>query len=231
MSGLDWNQLNKAVVAVMNLNHSIRERYILVGGASLVCLGSTRVTSDIDLLFPYGSSAHLNPLPTRSPSVTRRGGKLYAMAGETEFPVDILETVIGDKTFEDLEPFTIPILGGIRTLDFPIALGIKIRSFFLRNDEVEAGCKKADSDIYDIIWITESIKGQGRMIDDVVAKAIPVGCYNMLLVKQRLGDTGALSDFLSIGGQKFQVPWEEDTDDQREYYGMMKMIHEEEGDL
>ncbi|PWW76602.1 hypothetical protein C7212DRAFT_47557, partial [Tuber magnatum] len=178
-------------------------RHILIGGASLACRGSTRATSDIDLPLPNASIPHLVSGLTQSQNVTCRGGVIYTRAGESEFPVDILESAVGDRTFEDLEPFTITTLCGIKTLDFPIALGIKIRCFYLRNDD-DYGIRKQESELYDI-----------RFIYEIVAKAIPIGCYNML-VKDRLGARGDLALFLSIGGHKFQVPWEEDTDDQHE---------------
>ncbi|RPA90280.1 hypothetical protein L873DRAFT_1795585 [Choiromyces venosus 120613-1] len=71
------------------------------------------------------------------------------------------------------------------------------------------------------------MKQAGQMVDDNVAKVIPMGCYNMLLVKDRLEGVGKLALFLSVDGQKFQVPWEEDTDEQHEYFVLMTAGEEE----
>ncbi|RPA90266.1 hypothetical protein L873DRAFT_1795580 [Choiromyces venosus 120613-1] len=71
------------------------------------------------------------------------------------------------------------------------------------------------------------MKQAGQMVHDNVAKVIPIGCYNMLLVKDSLEGVGKLALFLSVDGQKFQVPWEEDTDEQREYFVLMTAGEEE----
>ena len=227
MATLDNAQkLSEVVTAVVNLHRSLGEKFILVGGASLVCQGSERTTSDIDLLLPGASIPRLAFIPLHPPDVIRRAGVIYSKVGESEFPVDILQKVIGEMTYEDLEPFTITIFDEIRTLDFPIALGIKIRCWFLRNDSA-SGILKQESDLSDIGFICQRMKQAGKMIDDVVAKAIPIGCYNMKLVEDGLEDAGNLALFLSVGGHKFQVPWEEDTEDQRECYMLMVADEEE----
>lgn len=64
------------------------------------------------------------------------------------------------------------------------------------------------------------------MVNNIVAKAIPIGCNNMLLIKNWLKVTESLILFLSISGDKFQVPWEEDSKNQCKYY--MKMIADKE---
>ncbi|PUU80875.1 hypothetical protein B9Z19DRAFT_1191536 [Tuber borchii] len=225
MEALDNRQkLSEIVTAVANLQRSLGENFILVGGASLVCQGSERVTSDVDLLLPGASIPRLAYTLTQS-SVTRRAGVIYSIVEESEFPVDILEKVIGEKTYEDLEPFTITIFDEIKTLDFPIALGIKIRCWFLRDEETPLGIQKQESDLVDIGFICERMEQAGKVVDDMVAKAIPISCYNMQLVKDCLKDTGSLALFLSVGGHKFQVPWEEDSEEQRGYY--MEMMADE----
>ncbi|RPA92294.1 hypothetical protein L873DRAFT_1710812 [Choiromyces venosus 120613-1] len=204
-----------------NLYKSLGGKYILIGGASLACLGSTRVTDDIDLLLPAASIPRLVSSLTLSQDVTYRIGVIYTRGGMSEFPVDVLEKVIGDKTFEDLEPFTIIIQDGVKTLDFPIALRIKIRCFYLRNDETSSGTYKQD------VKYSGKMKQAGQVVDDNVAKVIPICCYNMLLVKDCLVGAGKLALFLSVDGPRFQVPWEEDTDTQREYF-MLKTSDGEE---
>ncbi|CUS15477.1 unnamed protein product [Tuber aestivum] len=220
-------RIRDAIAAIGNLDRRLREEYILIGGASLICLGSTRATSDIDLLVPGTSIALIAPSLVQSPDFSYRAGAISIKAGEIEFPVDILVKVVDDLTFEDLEPFTITIQDGIRTLDFPIALGIKIRCFYLRNDETSAGLEKQRSDLYDIRFICGKMEEASRVVDDIVAKAIRVGCYNMALVKHALEESGDLAVFLSVGGTKFQVPWEEDTEDQREYFALLEADDEE----
>ncbi|PWW63657.1 hypothetical protein C7212DRAFT_339835 [Tuber magnatum] len=52
----------------------------------------------------------------------------------------------------------------------------------------------------------------------------------MQLVKDALEHMGTLDLFLSVGGNKFQVPWEEDTDEQREYYTLLMAPSDDEED-
>jgi len=104
-------------------------------------------------------------------------------------------------------------------LDFPISLGVKIRCWFLRSDS-EQGIQKQESDLEDIDFICKEMEKTGRVVDDVVAKVIPISCYNMQLVKDSL-EAGNLDRFPAIGGNKFQVPWDEDTEDQRECYTIL----------
>ncbi|PUU75510.1 hypothetical protein B9Z19DRAFT_1131166 [Tuber borchii] len=190
MEAVDNTQrLSEVVTAVVNLERSLGENFILVGGASLVCQGSERVTSDVDLLLPGASIPRLAHSLTQSPEVVRRAGVIYSTAGGSEFPVDILET-----------------------------LGIKIRCCFLHNDETPGGIQKQASDLVDITFICDKMKLPGKVVDDEVAKAILIGCFNMQLVKDRLKEMGSLALFLSVGGDKFQVPWEEDSEEQHEYY-------------
>ncbi|RPA88599.1 hypothetical protein L873DRAFT_1824268 [Choiromyces venosus 120613-1] len=80
----------------------------------------------------------------------------------------------------------------------------------------------------DIAFICDKMQETNRVVDDVVAKAILVGCYNVQLVKDSLQQLGTLDRFLSVGANKFHVPWEEDTDDQREYYMMLMAASDEE---
>jgi len=95
--------------------------------------------------------------------------------------------------------------------------------------ETGPGLLKKESDLMDIVFICNKMQGMGRVVDAVEAKAIPIGCYNMLLAKTDLERNGKLEVFLAVGGDKFQVPWEDDTEEQREYY-MMEMASEEEDD-
>ncbi|KAG0637161.1 hypothetical protein HOY80DRAFT_1052508 [Tuber brumale] len=127
--------------------------------------------------------------------------KLQANEGSNNTKLAEVITAIGDKSYEDLEPFTVAILDGVRTLDLPIMLGMKIRSWWLRDDDSYYGIQKAASDISDINFLCMKMKQADRVVDDLVA--------------------GTLDLFLSVGGDKFQIPWDEDTEDQRELYELM----------
>ncbi|RPA90267.1 hypothetical protein L873DRAFT_1718583 [Choiromyces venosus 120613-1] len=112
------SKVGDVVTAVSNLCKSLGGKYILIGGASLACLGSRRVTSDIDILLPAASIPHLVSSLTLSQDVTYRTGVIYTRGGMSEFSVDVLEKVVDDRTFEDLDPFTITIHDGVKTWTF-----------------------------------------------------------------------------------------------------------------
>jgi len=231
MANSTGEKLVTVMTAVINLDRAFSEKYILIGGASLVCQGSQRVTMDLDVLVPVECIDRVSFTLTQSQDVTHRAGVVYSRAGETEFPVDILHRIIGDRSFEDLDPFTITILGGIKTLNLPISLGIKIRCWFMRNDEVESGQRKQISDLHDIGFICIEMQKMNMVVDNTVAKVIPVGPYNMQLVKDALEQVGTLDLFLSVGGDKFlQHPWEEDSDDQWEYDMLLRGPGDDEED-
>lgn len=218
MADSTGDRLATVMTAVTNLDRALGERYILIGGASLVCQGSQRVTMDLDVLVPVESIDRVALTLTQSEDVTHRAGVVYSRAGKTEFPVDILHRIIGDRSFQDLEPFTMTILGGIRTPKLPISLGIKIRCWFMRNDEDESGRRKQLTDLEDIGFICAEMQKINIVVESALAKVIPVGCYNMGLIKDALEQVGTLDLFLSVGGDKFLQPsWEEDSDDEWEY--------------
>ncbi|CUS13317.1 unnamed protein product [Tuber aestivum] len=169
MANSTSEKLAMVMTATANLDRAFGEKYILIGGASLICQGSQRVTMDLDVLVPAECIDRVAFTLTQSQDVTRRAGVVYSRAGEAEFPVDILPQIIGDKSFEDLEPFTITILGGIKTLDLPISLGIKIRCWFMRNDEVEPGLRKQISDLEDIDFICNQMQKTNRVVNNALA--------------------------------------------------------------
>ena len=69
-----------------------------------------------------------------------------------------------------------------------VALGVKIRCYYMRDDQTQNGIDKQRSDIADIIFISKKMKELGLKVDDDVAVLIPVNCYNMLLVRSTIED-------------------------------------------
>lgn len=130
--------------------------------------------------------------------LTYRVGLVYSRADQTEFPVDILDRIIGYCSFQDLEPFTITILGGIKIPKLPISLEIIILCWFILNIEDESGQCKQLSDLDDIGFICTKMQKINMIVESAMAKVIPVGCYNMGLIKDALGQVGTLDLFLSL---------------------------------
>ena len=188
------------ITTCTNLDRAFGKKYILIGGASLVCQDSWCVTIDLDILVLVECIDWVASTLSQSQDITYWAGVGYSRAGKTKFAIDILHQIIGDKCFEDLEPFSTTILGGIKTLNFPISLGIKIYCWFMCNDEAESGLRKQISDHDDICFIFNQMQKMNSVVDNVVAKAIPVGCYNMQLIKDALEEVEALDIFYLVCG-------------------------------
>ncbi|RPA98085.1 hypothetical protein L873DRAFT_1808653 [Choiromyces venosus 120613-1] len=67
-------KLGEVVTAIVNLDRLWGEKYILIGGASLICQGSQQVTMDLDVLVPGESIARIAFTLTESQNVTCRAG-------------------------------------------------------------------------------------------------------------------------------------------------------------
>ncbi|PUU75509.1 hypothetical protein B9Z19DRAFT_1131165 [Tuber borchii] len=91
----------------------------------------------------------------------------------------------------DLDPENIPALGEIKTSGCPIALGIKIRCWFLRNGETPLGIQKQELDLVDIGFICEKIEQAGKVVDDVVAKETTI--------HRRRGKLSSITHGLGLG--------------------------------
>ncbi|KAG0138723.1 hypothetical protein HOY82DRAFT_2445 [Tuber indicum] len=95
------------------------------------------------------------------------------------------------------------------------------------DDEVEEGRRKEMSDIMDVVFIRARMQQLGKRVDTMVANAVRVGCYTMQLVKDTSERKGYLTLFLPVGGDRFQVAWEDDTDDKREFYTLLTANEDE----
>jgi hypothetical protein len=79
-----------------------------------------------------------------------------------------------------------------------MSLGIKMKCWYLRSDS-EPGRIKQQSDIYDIGFISMTMRKQGETVQAEVSKQVAIGRYHMLMVVLELLDDRNLEDFEAAG--------------------------------
>ncbi|KAJ5888247.1 hypothetical protein N7495_008288 [Penicillium taxi] len=117
--------------------------------------------------------------------------------------------------YHQIEPFT-SILSGVRMMQADPALAVKLKCSYLRRDD-ENGFKKRDSDLTDALFWAEKLKTAGQNISESCAKTFRLGFYNILLLRKHLS-TSDFEELVDVGLRKLLLPWEENSQDQKEYY-------------
>jgi len=198
------------------------QRFIVVGGASLILYGSPRTTADIDFLisedsldeFTVAKARILEHLvgqePTQGPGITS---------------IDLLHDLhhrFRQTDLQSLKPY-VEVLEGIPVLKLEVLLCAKFTSHFER-PEGEAGDEKRKSDLHDIRWISIEMKQQCLNIRTEVCNMFVCGPYHMLLVLESLhGEFGkeGVELFESVGGRELECDWEAvEFAEQADLYGM-----------
>ncbi|CAK7227195.1 hypothetical protein SCUCBS95973_006461 [Sporothrix curviconia] len=193
--------------------------FILVGGAGGIMAGSQRTTSDIDLLLP--TSVGLTQLQEQILGIkgfSAPGGKL-AYTSARHMTIDFLTSVPGEKTYEELQHHVF-LQDNTNLLNFDVALAIKLHCYGLRQDDAN-GMKKQASDLRDVGWLSAAMAARGETISAGVIDHFKIGHYRMLIVRfgcrdLRLPDV--IPSLVAVGASNLVCPWDEDTDEQKEYF-------------
>jgi hypothetical protein len=209
---------------VKTVNTNFPCSFILIGGASMVKLHSERSTTDIDVVVPISTDMDkLVRQLTDSGWFYLKDGVLFVKpssspSGPRSLKLDILTKIIDNKTFDDLIRHTAIIDGNIM-LTLPMSLGVKLKCWYLRQED-ENGIAKKRSDLWDIVFVARKIKGEGLEVDHNSAAALKICHYNLLLIRLELGerDTELLQ---AVGCSRFLQKYDENTPDQRELYEAM----------
>lgn len=165
--------------------------------AALALEGSTRKTLDIGILIPAGTANFIASSASGGCLVVKDRG-LYLAAESSHIPIDVLTKTAGELSYEDLMPHT-HSADGTPTLSLPTALGVKIKTWYSRQDTTE-GCIKQSTDPTDIGFLCNKMKRLGQRVSLEATKMFPVGCYTMLLITIDLKEEGYLDDFEDVGG-------------------------------
>ena len=218
-------QENETVLdCVKTVNANFPCSFILVGGASMVKLRCDRSTTDVDVLVPASTDMHkLVQQLASSCWYYRKNGTLFVRPSSSasdsgSLKLDILTQIIGDKTFDDLIHHTTIISGNIM-LTLPMSLGVKLKCWYLRQED-ENGIKKKRSDLQDIVFVARKMKSKGIQVDYNTAAALKICHYNLLLIRLELGE-GDTELLRATSCSRFLKKYDENTLDQRGLYEAM----------
>lgn len=205
------------IVKAMNVSTSF-EPFILIGGASLIFHGSTRITNDIDLLVSLDSLDKF---------VTAREAVLGGLTDEDREYIDQIDLllVLVDRfeqpvNKESIQHFVVKF-EGVDVPELDVLLGAKITAHHCRAEGYE-GTVKRRSDLSDIHWISIAMRKQCVKVRKEVCCLFTCGPYNMLLVVEELYKTfgrEGIEVFELVGGREFECEWgNKEFADQAEYY-------------
>lgn len=199
------------ITACVNaLRDVIPTSFILVGGAAANMQGHDRVTQDVDILIR--DPAILHDLKNFG-GFKLVEGKLH----HESVPIDILTTVVETFSYDEVKQAeAFESIQGIRFLKPDYALAAKVRCSYLRQED-ENGTSKRQSDLEDAIFWAEKLEEAGQQISDACAELLPVSYYQVILIRTYM-DPEDFQKLVHAGLRKLLIPWEENSEEQREYY-------------
>lgn len=208
--------VNRSIrMCVEEVSRCLKGRFILIGGAAMLLLGSDRSTSDVDILVSANEDRPaLIRLLVDHGSFLIVGGELHFRAAEM-ITVDILATAVESVTFENVQSHLLT-LGDINVPNLEYALAMKIKTFYSRQDD-DNGMKKRQGDIRDVGFLCTKMMEHMQTVSDKCVEAFQFGCYHMLELRRELSPE-ALENFIKIGGRKLILPWAKNTPEQQEYF-------------
>ncbi|MCJ1356325.1 MAG: hypothetical protein MMC33_006320 [Icmadophila ericetorum] len=197
--------------------------YILVGGGSVILYGSMRCTNDLGILVPETTDiGALTEALAAIDAFTLAAGALSftTPAFYTPDPInpdrkpspvglDLLRHVPHQATYEEYISKYMHMVAtdNTKVMTLPIALDRKLACRYKRQEDAN-GIRKEASD---------PMLARGMIVDDESAKAVKISHYNLLLLGFNCNEE-EVDVLRRVGCSKFLRPYEEDTNDQREFY-------------
>ncbi|KAJ5257599.1 hypothetical protein N7524_009155 [Penicillium chrysogenum] len=233
-SPTDDSRKTKAIRScVERLRSCLKDRFILIGGASLLLLGSQRPTNDVDILVPSDEDvAALVSFLAADKSFSNEGGHLQFQHPDFSPSLDILTIAVERMTFEQAHPHCLTIKE-VKVPKPDYSLGLVRRRFTggadLRADgkgdlfsaftygKTTRTAKKRGSDVNDIKFLVKGMVKRSEFVSDACAHMFKFGHYHLLELRQALG-AERTSDFIRVGGRKFMLPWDQNSEAQKEYF-------------
>jgi hypothetical protein len=208
---------------VKTVNMNFPCSFILVGGASMIKLRSGRSTKDVDVLVPASTDMHkLVRQLTDSGWFYLEDGVLFVKPSSSpsgqSLTFDILTEIVDHKTYDDLIRHTV-ITGGNIMMTLPVSLGVKLKCWYLRQED-ENGMRKKRSDLQDIVFLARKMKGEGIEVDHNSAAVLKICHYNLLLIRLEL-EKRDVELLQAVGCSRFLKKYDENTSDQKELYEVM----------
>jgi hypothetical protein len=202
------DEFDKILKCVRALQKSFPADFILVGGAAALFQGHKRVTNDVDILIR--SKTVLDSLKSVEGFEVVAGKLSYRSV-----VIDLL-TTIDDRFAYDQVDGHVRYVRGVRLLQPDFALAVKIRCFYLRQEDAK-GLQKRRSDLLDAVFWAEMLKEARQTISDTCAALFKIGYYHALFIRLNLRPDD-FQKLVDVGFGRLLIPWEENTPEQREYY-------------
>lgn len=182
----------------------------------MLLLGSQRATNDVDILVPSDEDvAALVSFLAADKSFSKEGGHLQFQHPDFSPSLDILTIAVERMTFEQARPYCLTIKE-IKVPRHDYSLAMKVQCFYLRQDD-ENGKNKRASDLKDIEFLIREMVKRSEFVSDDCAHKFKFGHYHLLELRQELG-AERTSDFIRVGGRKFMLPWDQNSEAQKEYF-------------
>ncbi|KAK2802646.1 hypothetical protein FQN50_007254 [Emmonsiellopsis sp. PD_5] len=182
----------------------------------MLFLGSQRTTNDVDVLVPGSEDlGALFSLLAADESFFNENGHLRFKHSGFSPSLDLLTIAVEKITFEQASQHCLSV-EGVSILKLDYSLAMKIQCFYLRQDD-ENGREKRTSDINDVRFLCHKMIQNSEYISDDCANKFRFGHYHLLELRQELGQDDT-AKFITVGGRKFIIPWDQNSDDQREFF-------------
>ena len=191
---------------------------MLVGESSLVLFGSTRVTfaNDIDIaVLSKTTFLEVVKLMKSNDDFVQIDGESYikpAPGMEGMVKVDLVVSILGDKSYEDLISHT-SLMDGFRVLNMAMSLGVKIKCWGQR-PENEAGERKQHSDRKDALFLASLMQTHGVTVDAHSASSIKISHYDLLCFRTTLSER-QVDMLIAVGVSGFLSPYDENASEHR----------------
>ena len=123
-------------------------RFILVGGAATLWLGSERSTTDVDILIDSGIS--LIPTVSKTDKLVIEGSEMwYKPGGIFNVKIDVQRNIV-EENYQTLDPNTVEV-NGVKVLTPEYALALRVFCFHRRGEGYHYDLKRY-SDIIERIF-------------------------------------------------------------------------------
>ncbi|KAF5863450.1 hypothetical protein ETB97_010081 [Aspergillus alliaceus] len=204
----DSDELIKILECIRALHKYFPADFILVGGAAACFQGHKRITKDVDILIR--SKTVIDSLKFVE--------GFEVMAGKLSYRSVIIDllTTIDDRFVYDQVDGHVRYVNGVRLLQPDFALAVKIRCFYLRQEDAK-GLQKRQTDLMDAVFWAEMLNKTRQTISDTCAALFKIGYYHALLIRLNL-HPDKFQKLVDVGFERLLIPWEKNTPEQREYY-------------
>ncbi|KAI9835767.1 MAG: hypothetical protein M1819_001946 [Sarea resinae] len=183
------------------------EPFNLVGGAAIVTIGSSRTTSDVDILVSRNVEVRDLVQGLENEGVIKiQGGQYHFVsinnASAKNLTLDILTRAVNIVTFDEFETQT-ELREGIRVLKTQHSLAMKLVCVYLRGDD-DHGDKK-ETDCEDIEFLSNIMVLDRECFSEECAVHFQLHHYHLYYLKAML-EPATVERLIALGVRKMVLP-------------------------